>query len=72
MEENIRNMKLMPLRPDEVTDEEMIGKLVALQQKFLNKMDAIHLFNISRVDWMVPTMKATFRENLLNARQGRG
>ena len=68
MEENIRNMKLMPLRPDEVTDAEIIGKLVALQQKFLNKMDAIHLFNIRRVDWMVPTMKVTFRENLLNAR----
>ena len=66
--DNIENMKLMPLRSDYTTSEETLFQLVQLQQRYLANIDAIHIFNIKEVDWLLPKKEVSFKTHLLEAR----
>ena len=71
MEANIGKMKLMPLRADNMTKEETVAKLVKLQQNFIQTMDVIHLFNIKKLDWILPNLSTRFSSHLLEAKHKR-
>ena len=68
-EANIGRMRLMPLRADNVTDVETVIQLVKLQQQYIMNIEGIHVFNIKRLDWVLPHMDGiNFKKHLLEAR----
>ena len=44
LDANVYNMKLIPLRPDGVTNENTLAKLVCLQQRFLENKEAVTMY----------------------------
>ena len=71
LQTNIKSMRLIPLRPDEMTDEITMEKLVRLQNGYLDTTEAITLFNIRRTYWFLPGKNVTFRTHLLEAKNKR-
>ena len=71
MEANIGKMRLMPLRADNMTEEETVAKLVKLQQNFLQTIDVIHLFKIKKLDWILPNLSTRFSSHLLEVEHKR-
>ena len=59
----------MPLRADNVTDVETVIQLVKLQQQYIMNIEGIHVYNIKRLDWVLPHMDGiNFKKHLLEAR----
>ena len=65
---NTKNMRFVPLREDDVTPVEMLKKLVMVQNKYIEEISSIQLFNIGGIDWQMPSNDISFRAQLLGDR----
>ena len=63
-------IKFIPLRPDDITSEDMLRQLFLLQKKYVKEVRAVTIFNINNVEWTMPNGTVTFSQHLSNAKHG--